>query len=250
MWRTLDEAYQYHCIRRRWKGFKQFMWWSCFSYEEKGPCHIWEEETAKEKKEAKEWMDEVNKLLEPHCRQEWELATGMRRLNIRRNLGGPKPKWRFSEKTGKLERKASKGGIDWYRYYKVILEGKLLPFAKQCKAKRPGTIVQEDNASPHAHKHQHRVYNLWQIMRLLWPSNSPDLNAIEKCWFWMKRQTTKHGVASGVGQMKKDWEECWARLPQKKIQEWIEMIPGHIQRIIECEGGNEYREGSNPNRVR
>ena len=54
--------------------------------------------------------------------------------------------------------------------------------------------------------------------------------------------------------MKKDWIECWGKLPQRKIQEWIERIPGHIQRIIKCEGGNEYREGlgreKNPQRVR
>ena len=36
----------------------------------------------------------------------------MRRLNVTRNLLGPKPKWKFIEKTGKLERKASRGGID------------------------------------------------------------------------------------------------------------------------------------------
>jgi hypothetical protein len=91
-------------------------------------------------------------------------------------------------------------------------------------------------------------------MKMIWPSNSPDLNAIEPTWFWMKRQTTKHGPASSVVQMKKDWIDCWNRLPQKKIQEWIERIPEHIQRIIECGGGNEYREGSgkrrrNPDRV-
>ena len=45
-------------------------------------------------------------------------------------------------------------------------------------------------------------------MKLLWPANSPDLNAIEPCWFWMKRQTTKRGIASGVGQMRKDWTDC------------------------------------------
>jgi hypothetical protein len=28
------------------------MWWSCFSYNEKGPYHNWEAETAAEKKEA------------------------------------------------------------------------------------------------------------------------------------------------------------------------------------------------------
>jgi hypothetical protein len=34
---------------------------------------------------------------------------------VARNLPRPKPKWRFTEKTGKLERKASKGGIgSWH----------------------------------------------------------------------------------------------------------------------------------------
>ena len=92
-------------------------------------------------------------------------------------------------------------------------------------------------------------------MKLLWPANSPDLNAIEPCWFWMKRQTTKRGIASGVGQMRKDWTDCWRRLPQSKIQQWIERIPDNIQKIIACGGGNEYKEGSkerkrNPHRVR
>lgn len=40
VWRTSGEAYKYHCIRWRWKGFKQFMFWACFSYDKKGPCHV------------------------------------------------------------------------------------------------------------------------------------------------------------------------------------------------------------------
>jgi hypothetical protein len=58
--------------------------------------------------------------------------------------------WKFTKKTGKLEGD-SQGGIDWYRYQKYILKEKLLPFAKKCEKDRPGTIVQEDNASPHAY---------------------------------------------------------------------------------------------------
>jgi hypothetical protein len=54
--------------------------------------------------------------------------------------------------------------------------------------------------------------------------------------------------------MKEDWTECLDKLSQKKIQEWIERIPEYIQKIINCEGGNEYREGlgraGNPKRVR
>jgi hypothetical protein len=83
---------------------------------------------------------------------------------------------------------------------------------------------------------------------MLWPANSPDLNAIEPTWFWMKRETTKHGTATGIAQMKKDWLNCWKDLPQKKIQQWIERIPEHVKRIIELEGGNEYREGKNGRR--
>jgi len=53
VWRTSSEAYNCHYIRRRWKGFKEFMFWACFSWHGKGPCHIWDEETEAEKKEAK-----------------------------------------------------------------------------------------------------------------------------------------------------------------------------------------------------
>jgi len=46
------------------------MFWGCFSYDQKGPCYIWEEETAKEKKEAKEYMDRENEKNESTKREE------------------------------------------------------------------------------------------------------------------------------------------------------------------------------------
>ena len=88
------------------------MFWGCFSYDKRGPCHIWEDETDKEKEEAKEWLKKKNAELELICKEEWELTTPMRRLRITRNFRGTKPKWRWCEKTGKLERKASRSGID------------------------------------------------------------------------------------------------------------------------------------------
>ena len=36
---------------------------------------------------------------------------------------------------------------------------------------------------------------------------------------------------------------AWKELPQEKIQYWIERIPVHVQKVIELEGGNEYKEG-------
>jgi len=40
VWRKKDETYYDHVIARRWKGFSEFMWWSAFTYDEKGPYHI------------------------------------------------------------------------------------------------------------------------------------------------------------------------------------------------------------------
>jgi len=89
---------------------------------------------------------------------------------------------------------------------------------------------------------------------MLWLPNSPDLNAIERPWFYMKRDTTKGGAATRVKQIRVDWIDCWEDMPQTKIQAWIESIPVHIKEVIALDGGNEYPESrggrrKNPNRV-
>jgi transposase len=40
VWRLPREAYHKHVIRRRWKGFSEFLFWGSFSYDKKGPCHV------------------------------------------------------------------------------------------------------------------------------------------------------------------------------------------------------------------
>jgi len=84
----------------------------------------------------------------------------------------------------------------------LILRLLLLLFALLCKIKRPGTQVQEDNAPAHKSKYQEAVFSMYAIQKLLWPGNSPDLNAIEPCWFWMKVQTTKKGPITSEKELK------------------------------------------------
>lgn len=103
-------------------------------------------------------------------REEWELSNGVRRLNLRQ-LPGKQPQWRWNEKSGKLSRTKSKGGIDWYRYHMTILIPKLLPFAQECMVDRPNTIVQEDKAPAHSHHYQQHIFNIAGVQRLLWPGN-------------------------------------------------------------------------------
>lgn len=216
------------------------MFWGSFSYDKKGPFHIWKPETKAEKKQAEEEIAKINGEKEAEAKEQWELETAFRRINLSRKPGGKKPTWKFTKANGALVRTAAKGGIDFWRYQKIILNGKLLPFAKQCQIDRPSTIVQEDKAPAH---------DKWEVERLLWPGNSPDLNVIEAAWPWMKRNTTKKGPTENLITATKVWTKAWNNLPQEKIQKWIERIPRHIEKIIELEGGNYYREGHMKNEV-
>jgi hypothetical protein len=141
--------------------------------------HIWKPETAAERCAAESKLDALNAPHEPAARAEWELSSGLRRINLRRNSGGRTPVWKFNEKTGALVRRATGGGIDWCRYDKLILLDKLLPFAKKCQKERPNTIIQEDKAPSYVSRHNAAIYNMFEIYHLLWPGNSPDLNMIE-----------------------------------------------------------------------
>jgi transposase len=61
VWRRADERFVRTCIRERWKGAMEFMFWGAFSYDKKSPCHCWGPETAKEKAKAKLMTEELNK---------------------------------------------------------------------------------------------------------------------------------------------------------------------------------------------
>jgi transposase len=183
-----------------------------------------------------------NAAREKEDRDNWELPMRMGRTGLR-NKPGRKPQWKYTKETGAYVRQSGQGGIDWYRYQQVILKPLLLPFAVQCKKSRPNTMVMEDNAPAHASSYQKEVFDKWEVDRLPWPGNSPDLNAIEPTWFHMKRDTTRKGLANKKKDLKHKWIKCWNDIPQTLIQEWIERIPFHIQEVIKLNGGNEYKEG-------
>jgi transposase len=149
VWRQVDEAIVKSCIRERWKGYSEFMFWGCFTYEKKGPCHCWTPETKKDKEQAAIYINKLNTGIEPLMREKWELERGMERLGLR-TKPGKKLLWRWTEKNGKLVR--GKGsGIDWWRYQSIIMRPKLIPFAKKCIEERPGTLIQEDKTPAHVH---------------------------------------------------------------------------------------------------
>lgn len=72
---------------------------------------------------------------------------------------------------------------------------KLIPFYYEYKQCRPDTLVQGDGATSHSRRYQMVVYSRMSVPRLLWLGKSPDLNAIEPMWFWMKKETKKQGMS-------------------------------------------------------
>jgi hypothetical protein len=244
IWRRPWEKFNKTCVRSRWKNGSEFMFWACFSWDKKGPFHIWKKEKAAQKKAAQAEIDAYNSVHEMEARCEWELSTAMRRLRLGRNPGGKKPVWKFTAARGAMTRTGKAGGIDAIRYRREVLIPKLIPFAQACMVERPDTLVQEDNAPAHAsHFQQSLVYDLYKVMRLLWPGNSPDLNMIEPAWMWVKMDTTKLGAPSIRKEAEKSWERTWKKMSQERIQGYIKRIMRHIQMVIMLEGDNKYREG-------
>src|SRR5450432_2097678 len=91
IWRKRNEAFHPHVITRRWKGFSEFMWWSCFSYDKKGPYHIWELETKEEREACKKDLEERNRLRYDEDKLNWELENGIQRLRATSTIRGRKP---------------------------------------------------------------------------------------------------------------------------------------------------------------
>lgn len=116
-WRRPFECYDPTVIRRRYKGSCEFIFWGCFSYDRKGPCHIYQTPTAAQTKKAVNELEIVNREREKQAQEEWELNSALARLQLRPRRGR-KPTFKFTPKNGKLVRN-SKGGVDWYRYQKV-----------------------------------------------------------------------------------------------------------------------------------
>jgi hypothetical protein len=74
------------------------------------------------------------------------------------------------------------------------LKPHLLPFACECRQGENGRldmVVIEDGASAHKSDYSNELYISWEVVRMLWPANSPDLNMIEPCWFYIKVETIK-----------------------------------------------------------
>jgi transposase len=134
-----------------------------------------------------------------------------------------------------------KGGIDWYIYRERILKPLLFPLALSIKETRPNVVIMEDNAPSHKHHYQAEFRRRFDLDKLEWPANSPDLNPIESIWNDMKDSIkVKLGWDFTARRIRALIEDEWKNYPVEKINRHIMSMPRRIEACIAKEGGNGY----------
>ena len=111
VWRKKDKTYHNHVITCWWKGFLEFMWWSCFLYDEKGPYYIWEKQTAKEKQECEEDLNARNAACIKECRKKFK-AEQREKRRTRQGHRGVEAMFTYNEHQGGYVLKKGRGKIN------------------------------------------------------------------------------------------------------------------------------------------
>jgi hypothetical protein len=54
----------------------------------------------------------------------------------------------------------------------------------------------EDNVPAHCSNMDNNFFKMSDVAKMLWPPNSPNANAMEQAWPWLRRHITKNFLPS------------------------------------------------------
>jgi hypothetical protein len=98
-------------------------------------------------------------------------------------------------------------------------------------------ILIEDNASPHAATFRRGWHAYYEINRMIWPANSPDLNPIENVWRLLKYRIGKR-FPKTIDELRQYLIEEWDRLTIDDYIKYIEEMPNRCKAVIDNNGGH------------
>ncbi|KAB2099601.1 hypothetical protein AG0111_0g12098 [Alternaria gaisen] len=241
-WQKDGERYDEDVKKDRVQKYSQLQFYGAFTYDHKGPYVIYERETELEKF--------FNDLIVEAENEERREQAGSSQLHARSALNLMSEsdvngryntrKQQYTKKDDYTRSIKSRGSVDGFRHREEALKV-LVPWLKSL----PTTpILLEDRAPAHSSRISNDYLKIEQIDKLSWPGHSPDVNASEHAWPWIRRHITKDFQPSTtVEDTKKQWEMEWNQLPIEVINGWINGIPEVVRRIILHGGDNNFHNG-------
>lgn len=104
----------------------------------------------------------------------------------------------------------------------------------------PGFIFQQDNDPKHSSKlcrgYVNGLEEEGQLVNMVWPAQSPDLNPIELLWDELDREVRKMRPLNH----KHLWhclQECWSKINETTLMKLINRMPRICKAVIKAEGG-------------
>ncbi|KAK7178253.1 cAMP-regulated phosphoprotein family protein [Paraphaeosphaeria sporulosa] len=200
-WFRPEEKYDNDVKHDRIQKYCKLQFYGAFTYNHKGPCHIYAKETKAEARAAEAALDREN----AERRKQATSAQHQARAALR--------------KDDYVRGTRQRGGIDGYRHREEALK-KVVPWIQGLHAQGV------------------------QIERMEWPGHSPDVNASEHAWPWIRRHITKEMPQSTCEEeCRQQWEEQWNNLPQEQINKWIDHVAEVVRQIIKHHGDNDFHDG-------
>jgi hypothetical protein len=185
-WAIKDEAYHPDVKRPRVKRQSEGQVWACFVYGRKGQLKFWHTEEEEEKKAAKLALQEENEV-----RKAAIVLEQMSMLKEGKKVKLMKKERKPKEATLYKRNSCDRGGMDGYRHREEVPKPLPTPLAEELEKERRNVFVLEDSAPAHRSDMDNQFYKMSDVAKLLWPPNSPDANAIEQAWPWLRRHVTK-----------------------------------------------------------
>lgn len=128
------------------------------------------------------------------------------------------------------------GSMTGARYITTILDEHVAPFAPFVG---PNFIFMDDNARPHRARIVNEYLEEVGIVRMNWPSSSPDLNPIEHLWDTLGRRIrSRVPRANNLAELSVVLQAIWDELDQLDVQHLISSMPRRMQAVIRARGGN------------
>lgn len=242
-WAKEDETYHKDVKRPKIQAnYCTLQFYGSFTFNHKGPCHIFGKETMNQKVAAQKALDQEN--AQNQAQREMLIPIARRAL---RSMGDPegnsrRKAWRKDMAHVRGDR--TRGGVDGYRHREEVLKPLLVPWIRSLQEEGLNPILLEDGAPSHTSKIATEFLQVSAITKLEWPGHSPDINAHEHAWPWIRRHITKDFSPSTCeAECRQHWEYEWDQLPIEVINKWIDSIPGVVREIIKHGGNNDFHEG-------